>query len=63
MLQFLREVMTAVITSSNHEALRENTKGESILKVEVDGLHLGVRAGEGKVRFSQGFGKESELSC
>lgn len=43
--------MTAVMTSSNHETLRENTKGEGIFKVEVNGLHLGVRGrgGEGQV--------------
>lgn len=43
--------MTAVITSSDHETLRENKKREGILKVEVNGLHLGVRdrGGEGQI--------------
>lgn len=47
--------MTAVITSSNHETLPENTKGEGILKVEENGLHVGVRGSRGEGQAFIGF--------
>lgn len=47
--------MATVITSSNHETLRANTKGEGILKVEVNSLHLGVRGREWEGQVFTGF--------